>query len=380
MKFSVLPLLSLMILVALSCSNTPKNSDNSTLRMLWQAPMELVNIPKAELLIINNEHLIYSGERELLTAISVDDGSLVWKSNNYDMRSLRAYHLMYSKKQNQIYGNHFNNIMVWDANTGQLVYELSDSLDGIKASIVSLNTLIDQGYAFVGIPDDLVVLDWESNIKYSIDCSWRAKTLIADNNERIFAGFSNTVHGGLTQGRIRAFDASTGDSLWTYQTDNDGFHTRLYVQDGVVYGGTKGNSPNSEVVALDAATGQVIWKYVAENTLEYSENFLVTDNYVFAKGSGYIFALDKSTGERKWGFRWTSSSSVEIAHLEGYVYVTNMGRIFVLEEHTGELVHTEPVPSGERYFWHLTAGADKLFAQTDATITAYEPWHLQEKN
>jgi outer membrane protein assembly factor BamB len=195
----------------------------------------------------------------------------------------------------------------------------------------------------------------------------------------LFIGQTNTVHGGLTQGRIRAFDASTGDSLWTYQTDNDGFYTRTYVQDGVVYGGTKGNSPNSEVVALDATTGQVIWQYVAENTLEYTENFLVTDNYVFAKGSGYIFALDKSTGEKKWGFRWTSSSSVEIAHLEGYVYVTNMGKIFVLEEYTGELVHTEPVPSGERYFWHLTAGADKLFAQTDATITAYEPWHLQEK-
>ncbi len=379
MKFSVLPLLSLMILVALSCSNTPKNSDNSTLRMLWQAPMELVNIPKAELLIINNEHLIYSGERELLTAISVDDGSLVWKSNNYDMRSLRAYHLMYSKKQNQIYGNHFNNIMVWDANTGQLVYELSDSLNQISTTRFNFNTLMNNGFAMIGEKTDAHILNWNGALLYSIGVPWSTVTVTYDGT-RLFIGQRKTVHGGLTQGRIRAFDASTGDSLWTYQTDNDGFDARMYVQDGIVYGGTKGNSPNSEVVALDAATGQIIWQYVAENTLEYSENFLVTDNYVFAKGSGYIFALDKSTGERKWGFRWTSSSSVEIAHLEGYVYVTNIGRIFVLEEHTGELVHTEPVPSGERYFWHLTAAADKLFAQTDATITAYEPWHLREKN
>ena len=156
--------------------------------MLWQAPMDLVDIPNSELLVTNNEHLIYSGERTA-TAISVDDGSLVWKSDIYDGRALRSYYLLHSKQQNQIFGNHFHNIMVWDANNGQLMYELSDSLDGIKASIVSLNTLIDQGYAFVGIPDDLVVLDWESNIKYSIDCSWRAKTLIADNNERIFRLF-----------------------------------------------------------------------------------------------------------------------------------------------------------------------------------------------
>ena len=51
-------------------------------------------------------------------------------------------------------------------------------------------------------------------------------------------------------------DASTGDSLWTYQTDNDGFYARTYVQDGVVYGGTKGNSPMLEVVALDAETAK----------------------------------------------------------------------------------------------------------------------------
>ena len=134
MKFSVLPLLSLMILVALSCSNTPKNPDNSTLRMLWQAPMELVDIPQAELLVINNEHLIYSGERELLTAISVDDGSLVWKSDIYDGRALRTSQLLYSEQQNRIYGNHFENFMIWDASTGTLEFEHADSLDGFNTT------------------------------------------------------------------------------------------------------------------------------------------------------------------------------------------------------------------------------------------------------
>ena len=67
-------------MILLSCHKDPTSSDDPTLRMLWQAPMELVDIPQAELLVINNEHLIYSGERELLTAISVDDGSLRLKS------------------------------------------------------------------------------------------------------------------------------------------------------------------------------------------------------------------------------------------------------------------------------------------------------------
>ena len=38
-----------------------------------------------------------------------------------------------------------------------------------------------------------------------------------------------------------------------YQTDN-GFYTRTYVQDGVVYG-CKRNSPLGEMVALDSETG-----------------------------------------------------------------------------------------------------------------------------
>jgi outer membrane protein assembly factor BamB len=379
MKNTVTLFVRCIFVILLSCHKDPTSSDDPTLRMLWQAPMELVDIPQAELLVINNEHLIYSGERELLTAISVDDGSLVWKSDIYDGRALRTSQLLYSEQYHRIYGTHFENIMAWDAGTGTLEYERSDSLDGFSVYRGGFNTLIANGIAMLAEYEDVHILTSDLNRQFSIDDPhWGAFSVNYDGT-RLFIGQTNTVHGGLTQGRIRAFDASTGDSLWTYQTDNDGFYTRTYVQDGVVYGGTKGNSPNSEVVALDATTGQVIWQYVAENTLEYSENFLVTDNYVFAKGSGYIFALDKSTGEKKWGFRWTSSSSVEIAHLEGYVYVTNMGKIFVLEEYTGELVHTEPVPSGERYFWHLTAGADKLFAQTDATITAYEPWHLQEK-
>ena len=275
MKFSVLPLLSLMILVALSCSNTPKNPDNSTLRMLWQAPMDLVDIPNSELLVTNNEHLIYSGERELLTAISVDDGSLVWKSDIYDGRALRTDELLYSREQNKIYGRHFNNIVVWSAYDGAIVYELSDSLNQISTSRINFNTLMNNGYAMVGEKTDAHILNWNGALRDLFHWCTLVYASVAYDGTRLFIGQRNTVHGGLTQGRIRAFDASTGDSLWTYQTDNDGFYRRIYVQDGVVYGGTKGNSPNSEVVALDAATGQIIWQYVAENTLEYSENFLV---------------------------------------------------------------------------------------------------------
>ena len=378
MKLSVLPLLSLMILVALSCSNTPKNPDNSTLRMLWQAPMDLVDIPNSELLVTNNEHLIYSGERELLTAISVDDGSLVWKSDIYDGRALRTDELLYSREQNKIYGRHFNNIVVWSAYDGAIVYELSDSLNQISTSRINFNTLMNNGYAMVGEKTDAHILNWNGALLYSIGVPWSTASVTYDGT-RLFIGQTNTVHGGLTQGRIRAFDASTGDSLWTYQTDNGGFYTRTYVQDGVVYGAAKGNSPLGEIVALDSETGQQIWVYNEKDRAQ-AQNLSMSEKNIIANTGGGLTAIEKTSGDLSWRVDWLGYGDNKPVYLEGYVYHARYSEILVIHDASGEIVHREPVPSGERYFWHLTAGADKLFAQTDATITAYEPWHLREKN
>ena len=45
---------------------------------------------------------------------------------------------------------------------------------------------------------------------------------------------------------------------------------------------------------------------------------------------------------------------------------------------TGELVHEEPLPTGNGYLWRLAVSEDKLFAQTSRHIIAYEPWHLRK--
>jgi outer membrane protein assembly factor BamB len=339
--------------------------------------MDLVDIPNSELLVTNNEHLIYSGERELLTAISVDDGSLVWKSDIYDGRALQTDELLYSREQNKIYGRHFNNIVVWSAYDGAIVYELSDSLNQISTSRINFNTLMNNGYAMVGEKTDAHILNWNGALLYSIGVPWSTASVTYDGT-RLFIGQRNTVHGGLTQGRIRAFDASTGDSLWTYQTDNGGFDTRTYVQDGVVYGAAKGNSPLGEIVALDSETGQQIWVYNEKDRAQ-AQNLSMSEKNIIANTGGGLTAIEKTSGDLSWRVDWSGYGDKKPVYLEGYVYHARYSEILVIHDASGEIVHREPVPSGERYFWHLTAAADKLFAQTDATITAYEPWHLREE-
>ncbi len=379
MKTQGFYLLRFSILLLLSCPNTSKDEGETKLNVQWSTPIDLINYPMPELLIINNNTLVYAGEEDLV-ALTTDSGTEIWRGEIDGSKALYNRQIMlYEPDKEWIISQHYEDVIVWNAQDGSKLYQLSESTHGISASRIGYNSLMNDGYLIVGYPTDLYILNWDGSIRDSIIIPI-ASTSVAYGNDTIYLGQSNTIHGGLTQGRIRAFDASTGDSLWTYQTDNGGFDTRTYVQDGVVYGAAKGNSPNSEVVALDAATGQIIWKYISQEIGEWTNNFLVTQESIFIKGTSYSYALNKQDGSRKWSFGWTNTSSFEIAYLEGYVYISDMYKIYILEEHTGELVHTEPVPSGERYFWHLTAAADKLFAQTDATITAYEPWHLREKN
>jgi len=366
-----------IIILALSCPSTQSEPENPSLNVNWKTPTNLVDTPNSELLLIENKTLVFSGQAELLTAISIDDGSPIWQTDLYDGRALRSDHLLYSKEKNKIIGRHFNNIMVWNSTNGVNVFELSDSLNGISSSRVNFNTLTNNGFAIVGEYNDAHIMDWDGELRYSIRIPW--STFSVDYFEsKLFIGQRNTVNGGLTQGRIRAFNAAMGDSLWTYQTDNGGFYEKIYVEDGVVYGGTRGNSPNSEVVALDAKTGAVVWQYITDNPLEYTDYFLVTDEYVFTRGTGYAFALDKQTGERLWGFGWGSTTSVNLVYLEGYLYLSNRGAVYVLDAETGELLHTEPSPPGDGYIYKLGVSENKLFVQTGASIIAYEPWHLRD--
>ena len=377
MKKVTLFLLRFSILFMLSCPNTPKVEGETKLNVIWRAPTNLVDSPKPDLLIINNENLVYSGEKEL-TAISIENGDLIWRGEIEEERALYNWNeMLYDSKQQRIVSTHYDNVIVWNAINGQKLYELSDSTDGIDASRVGFHTLLNDGYAIVGSQTDIYVFNWDGTLRREYNIDWKSRS-VTFNQNTFYTGQSNTVNGGLTQGRIRAFNAAMGDSLWTYQTDNGGFYEKIYVEDGVVYGGTRGNSPNSEVVALDAKTGAVVWQYITDNPLEYADYFLVTDEYVFTRGTGYAFALDKQTGERLWGFGWGSTTSVNLVYLEGYLYLSNRGAVYVLDAETGELLHTEPSPPGDGYIYKLGVSENKLFVQTGASIIAYQPWHLRE--
>jgi alcohol dehydrogenase (cytochrome c) len=115
---------------------------------------------------------------------------------------------------------------------------------------------------------------------------------------------------------VRAVDASSGQTLWTYQRDVPAdvaaccgrVNRGVAVLDGQVFIGTL----DAHLVALDAQTGAVAWDV---EVAPYSKGFSITAAPLAARGKiivgvsggeygirGFLDAYDATSGERAWRF------------------------------------------------------------------------------
>jgi outer membrane protein assembly factor BamB len=366
----------ILLLAMTSCvANNSDKPEVTMLKVLWSKQTNNIDAPDAKPLVIENSVVVYYGEVDLV-AVSTETGKEQWRGVIDGQRALTSDVLLYDKNRKRVLSNHMKDVKVWDSETGNNIYTLSDE-DGIQAFVLGKHTILNDGYGIIGDTLDAYILEPDGSIKYTIQVPF-ASAGLAFWSDKLFMTQAKTVHGALTLGKIRAFDAQTGDSLWSYDTENGGFvRAAPIVENGILYAGAVGNSPIKEFVALDAETGEVIWR---QTDWVRTDNFLVGPKYVYVNTGGTLAALDKVNGSIAWRFEWTSSAGlVTPVYLEGYVYHSDHNRMFVLDGETGELVHEEPVPEGGSYFWHLAVSSDKLYAQTSRQLIAYQPWHLREE-
>jgi outer membrane protein assembly factor BamB len=341
--------------------------------VLWTHPIELVDTPDTDPLIVN-EWMIYSGEVEM-TALNITTGKKIWGYEIGEGRAINSKYLAYSAYRDAIYFSHDEDFIVLNLQTGNQELLIENMVWGGGGHID-----LENGYVVIG---DTIGGYWVSETgeilnEYSL--SMTTHSVSKYHNTLLFAQ-KNTIHGGLTLGRITAVDLVSGDSLWAYNTQNGGFYwARPILEDGILYAGTRGNSPANVFVALHSKTGEPLWEYITQNPFEFAREVVLGPNLMYNRSSAYVFALDKITGEKVWAFKWTSASGVNMVYLKGYLYLSDHGIIYVLDAETGELVHEEPLPTGNGYLWRLAVSEDKLFVQTSRHIIAYEPWHLREKN
>ncbi len=107
---------------------------------------------------------------------------------------------------------------------------------------------------------------------------------------------------GVMDGRFHAFDALTGEPLWTYTTGDAITSAAAYADGRVIFGSTDGG-----VYALDAASGRLLWRFQTGGPV-WSSPSTVDGRVYIGSFDGRLYALNAATGVEAW--RYDAGSKV----------------------------------------------------------------------
>lgn len=168
---------------------------------------------------------------------------------------------------------------------------------------------------------------------------------------------------GSDAGRLAAYDAATGERLWSHQTGDMLRGTPAVAGDLVVTGG----GLDGGLVALDAASGEQRWSVPTPDRLTVYTAPSVVDGVVYAATGpsqdreDTVFALDAATGEQLWATDAGTSVFAGPAVGEGLAIVGNAD--------DGELIALDAATGAVR--WTLTRESDYFIGGTsivDGTV------------
>lgn len=201
------------------------------------------------------------------------------------------------------------------------------------------------------------------------------------DTESVYAGLiriSNLVIAADSEGRIRSFEAATGDSVWTYSCGNEGSGylstpvtdgnsifavdekgclASLDVATGTVHWtveiGLAAEEPltlfddrlfvpttRGTLIAIDSRSGKELWRYVMhDETTRLASPAVRNDQLVFGASDRTVTSLDPDSGTRQWLFEGGGVFAASPLLTPSLVYIGGMDRIlYVLDANTGEVI------------------------------------------
>ncbi len=163
---------------------------------------------------------------------------------------------------------------------------------------------------------------------------------------------------GSDDGKVWAFDATTGAVKWSFTTGGQVRSAPAVVGTSVFVGSADGN-----MYALDAATGASKWtKYLGGNITAAP---LVVNGIVYiGSRGGRFYALDSLTGAQLWSYNtWAVWASA--AYSGGTVYVgSDQSALFAFDAVTGVLKWKSPTSGRERSAPSVSGG--RVFTGSDS--------------
>src|SRR6266852_3647774 len=129
------------------------------------------------------------------------------------------------------------------------------------------------------------------------------------------------VYVGSEDGKLYAFNASTGKPLWTASTGGIIYYSSPAVSDGVVYVGSK----DHQLYAFNASTGKLLWKASTGNSI-FSSPAIANGIVYVGSSDGKLYAFKISSCSISCSPFWTAATRAAITYsspavANGMVYI-----------------------------------------------------------
>ncbi len=183
--------------------------------------------------------------------------------------------------------------------------------------------------------------------------------------------------GGGGDDNVYALNASTGAKLWSFTTGSEVYSSSA-VANGVVYVGSYGGN----MYALNASTGALVWKYTTGSVV-HSSPAVANGVVYFGSGDSNVYALNASTGAKLWSYTTGDGVLCSPAVANGVVYVGSYDfNVYALNASTGAKLWSYPtgnvvfsspaVANGVVYVGSEDGNMYALNASTGAKLWSYD--------
>jgi inosine-uridine nucleoside N-ribohydrolase/outer membrane protein assembly factor BamB len=311
-------------------------------RLLWEFELEgnSVTPPGAKSMSRIDDGLAYFvGFDDRLYAVDVESGTLVW-SRDRDLGGPAWVEVALSPE-----AVFYRDISV---DLDELVSSsvgAADRATGAELWSVALDPEVEGGPRTPAYSDGVVYYGVERVGLVAADAStgetiWTFDAPMAVNAGAV-AVIAGAVYLGALDGSVYAVEALSGEARWRVRSPLStlGVTSTPAVADGVVYFG----SDSGQFLAVAADSGEILWETKVDQTRGLPSSPTVADGRVYfgslALGDAFggLFALDVDTGEEAWRFGepggFVLSSPV---YHDGALYFLSEGNLFVVDSSTGQ--------------------------------------------